>query len=257
MKWMALILFGGLGLAALIGGLVWGGKRYLLSRGGVHIGGTVVENYESLTTVRRDDRSNAREMEVSYYPVVEFTTQQGETIRFRGSTGSAVPDYEVGTPVEVLYDPRNPYGAQMADFSQLWLGPAVVTGAGLIAFIMGVGVFFLIGQADRDMAAAKQSMVQSMLLMKPGAVRINGTIRDVQALDGEDKGRFVFRCYAAVPGSNGQGEFRTEAFNFDPGPEFNGRPVEIILDPYDRNNYYVDLAPLLPEIVKHQRRPSP
>ena len=37
--------------------------------------------------------------------------------------------------------------------------------------------------------------------------------------------------------------------------EFNGRKVEIYLDPYDQTNYYVDLDPLLPEIVRRRAAP--
>ncbi len=118
---------------------MWGGKRYSLSRGGLHVKGRVVENSKSVTT------SSAGRDDVSYYPVVEFTTQKEEKIRFKGSTGMRTPEYEVGTPVDVLYNPANPNVAQMAVFSQLWLGPLVVTVLGLIMVSLGVGLYFVIG----------------------------------------------------------------------------------------------------------------
>jgi len=251
MKWMALLLFGGMGLGALIGGLLWGKKRFLLSRNGLPGRGKVIENYKSETTSRKNGYDTT---DISYYPVVEFRTRSGETIRFRGSTGSGVPDYEAGAPVDVLYDPEKPHEAQISAFSQFWLGPMVVTIVGLIMFILGVGSFFMIGESDREMDGAQRDAMRSMLMMDPNVVPLAGKITDVQALQGKDAGKYVFVCSAAPQGTDKQWEFRTESFNFDPGREFIGSDVKIFLDAHDQTNYHVNLDPLLPEIVKHQKR---
>lgn len=154
MKWAALLGFGGIGLIALISGLTWGWNRYALSSNGLRAQGRVVENHKSVSTTDSPPGGGSsgqirnKYTYVSYYPVVEFVTENGETIRFRGSTGSGVPDYEPGTPVEVIYDPAEPHSAQMTAFSQRWLGPLVVTCAGLVLIFMGIGGFFLIGEPN-------------------------------------------------------------------------------------------------------------
>lgn len=248
MKWMVLCIFGGLGLAALIGGLLWGAQRYALFSAGLQAKGRVVENYKSVYTgsdTRTDDTS------ISYYPVVEFQDAQGQTIRFRGSTGSGAPEYEVGTPVEVLYDRENPYNAQLAAFSHLWLGPVVVSVAGFIFLVMGVAVFFLIGSSDKSMDQMHRMMQREALAMRQDSIRISGTIRDVRA---REDGKYVYVCMALRPGGVMEEEFETDFFTFDPGIEFAGRTVTVYLDPFDPKNYYVELGPLLKEIVARHGR---
>lgn len=47
-----------------------------------------------------------------FYPMVEFQTAAGETIRFRGNIGTAfVPPYKVGNRVKVYYNPAQPRSA--------------------------------------------------------------------------------------------------------------------------------------------------
>jgi hypothetical protein len=43
-----------------------------------------------------------------FYPIVEFCTAEGQTIRFQGSTGSNPPAHRVGDKVQVRYDPQSP-----------------------------------------------------------------------------------------------------------------------------------------------------
>lgn len=50
MKWMALLIFGGIGLGALIGGAMWGLKRYPLLQNGLRAQGKVVAQDETTST---------------------------------------------------------------------------------------------------------------------------------------------------------------------------------------------------------------
>ena len=168
MKWMALFTVGGFGLFALVIGIVWGLKKYELFRSGLRTQGTIVDHYKCVSTSVGDPR-NRTGPDVSYFPVVEFRTVAGAAIRFRGATGSGVPDYETGSLVMVAYRPDNPQEAQIVNFSQLWLGPLVVIVAGLLFFLMGVGAFFLIGSSDRHLESA-QNIVRRQFLAPPDAV---------------------------------------------------------------------------------------
>ncbi len=141
MKWTTLLAGGGLGLALVAGGLVWGGRRFNLRQSGERTMGTVVENFESAKTEKVPGKTTSVQL-LTYYPVVEFSAA-GKTLRFRGSTGSDVPEYKVGASVGLIYSRENPSVAQIANFNQFWLGPLVLVLAGLIplGFIFGSFVF--------------------------------------------------------------------------------------------------------------------
>jgi hypothetical protein len=163
MKWMTLFIFGGLGLFALLAGVIWGFKRAEFLRSGVRAQGVVVDQFKSVSRAVDDEDRKARTgPNISYYPVVEFASARGEAIRFQGSTGSGVPEYEIGTRVIVVYQPNDPQQAKILSFSQFWLGPLVVSIAGLVFFSMGVGAFFLIGQSDRRMDGVQELIRQQM-----------------------------------------------------------------------------------------------
>lgn len=243
---MVLFIFGGMGLAALISGVVWGAKRISLYRNGLPAMGTVVENYESSSTDSDDHTS------VSYIPVVEFQTPDGQTHRFKGSTGSSSPDFEDGARVRLRYNPKNPSQAQLVNFSQFWLGPVVITAAGLIALFLGIGSFVvLFGDDNKGMFDPRAAMQRQFLSARSDAVRIEGRIKEVRE---KEKGKYVFVCKALRPGASFEDEFETDVFNFNPGIEFTGRPVTICLDPYKKGEYTVELGPLLMEIIKKQSR---
>ncbi|MDO9026245.1 MAG: DUF3592 domain-containing protein [bacterium] len=245
MKWMVLVIFGGMGLAALIGGLTWGAKRISLYRNGLSATGIVVETYQSISTDSDDNNS------VSYYPVVEFQTPDGQTHRFKGSTGSSSPDFEDGARVKLRYNPNDRSDAQLVNFSQFWLGPVVLTAAGLIALFLGVGSFVMLFGGDKDMASMRSLMERNFMTVRKDAVRIEGRIRQVRQ---KGKDQYVFVCKGLKPGASFEDEFESDIFNFDPGMEFSGRPVAICLDPYKKGEYTVDLGPLLMEIIKKQSR---
>jgi hypothetical protein len=121
------------GLALIIGGVFWGIRRYSLLRRGLRAEGTVVEQLVK----------DSAEQSTFYYPIVEFKTQGGETVRFRGGAGNAGgPQIQTGTTVDILYDPSKPSEAQINSFVQYWLGPLGVTVMGL--FIIGMGLFFFL-----------------------------------------------------------------------------------------------------------------
>lgn len=245
MKWMVLVLFGGMGLAALIGGVMWGAKRISLFRSGLPAVGKVVETYESTSTDIDDHTS------ISYYPVVEFQTPNGKVFRFKGSTGSSSPEFERGATVRLRYNPKDPSEAQLVNFSQFWLGPVVLTVAGVIALFLGVGSFFMLFGGDKDMASMRSLMERNFMSARKDVVRIEGRIKDVRE---KERGKYVLVCSALKPGAGWEEEFESDTFNFNPGIEFTGRPVTICLDPYNKGSYSIELGPLLMEIIKKQSR---
>jgi hypothetical protein len=77
-------------------------------------------------TVVAVSRETDSDGEVTFYPVVRFTTAHGKEIEFKSSTGSKPASHSTGDRVEVLYDPDDPSDAQLSGFLDLWLGPGVL-----------------------------------------------------------------------------------------------------------------------------------
>jgi hypothetical protein len=236
MKWVCLLAFGGVGLGALAAGLIWGSKRYQLHRNGVPVKGTVVELTETHST-ERDDSGRTRDT-TSIYPLVEFTPADGRPRRFRGSTGSSSPDYAVGQSVDVLYHREDPDNAQLADFSQFWLGPVAIMVFGLFFLAGGVGGFFLIADSDRTFGPQFHAKMNRGRLyeMKQG-VKLKGVVREVEHEDGE----WTLLVEASAPGAAPSVFLAPVAF--DPG-RVQGKPVEVYVDPQDKDAYYVHVDPL-------------
>lgn len=234
MKWIALLMFGTVGLIAFIGGGYWGYERFMLYQTGTTVVGTVVEEYRS---------SN------STYPVVEFAAGNGKTIRFHGSTGnSGAPDYEVGTQIKVLYDPANPAEAQIADFEQFWLGPLAVSIFGFLFLLAGIGSFFLVRNSDKTFGPAfRQRMDQVALEARGDGIRLKGTVAEVRRIDDEN---YVVVCRARLTSGNKEERFESAPIFFDPGRAIIGKPVDILVDPFDKSRHVVELQPLLDTLTR-------
>jgi len=247
-KWIALMMFGSVGLIAFIAGCVWGYQRLMLYQDGVSVQGVVVENTQTRS------RDSDGQTSVSYYPVVEFATQAGEKHRFTGSTGSGTADYEAGAKVSVRYDPRNPSSAQITDFAQFWLGPLGVGLFGFLFLVAGVGSFVLIKGSDETFGPQFQRKMDLVALSvgKEG-IRLDGQVDSVRKQAGKAGEEFVVVCRAALPGGISQQRFEAEPIFFNPGPWILGKSIEIYVDPRNKERYAVMLDPLLAKMQSEQR----
>ena len=137
MKWTGLI-FGSIGTVLFIAGCVWGYQRAVLYLEGAAAQGQVVE---ILKSSRRDG--------YSYRPVVEFLVGGEAKHRLIGSPGHGGPWYELGSTVKVLYDPKNPETAMIADFREFFQEPLFVGLIGLLLLAPSIVVLFLSRRASR------------------------------------------------------------------------------------------------------------
>jgi hypothetical protein len=83
--------------------------------------------------------SSSRKLRRGYSPVVEFTTESGDTVEFVSSTSSNPPDFTEGELVEVFYDPKSPRKAKINSFLTLWAGTIIVGFLGLNFSAIGIG----------------------------------------------------------------------------------------------------------------------
>jgi succinate dehydrogenase/fumarate reductase cytochrome b subunit len=86
-------------------------------------------------TVRQSRDSETQAINEYYYPVVEFDLPDGTPKRVQLSEGSWPPEYEVGQPVTVLYDPVKPLDARIKSTSSTilkWILPGITGIVGIV-----------------------------------------------------------------------------------------------------------------------------
>ena len=123
------------GVATQIGALLLLRRPLRQLRAGGTTQGIVVSNEESMYA------SAGGQPSLFFFPVVEFTTGEGRSIRFTSDSGRRIARPK-GSRVRVLYDPRNPEDASMATFSTLWMFPLVTALFGLPFLLAGLVALF-------------------------------------------------------------------------------------------------------------------
>ena len=108
----------------------------------VHTQGIVVDNFYSTT----NDNGT---VSGAYQPVVEFKLADGKSVRFTDGVGSLPPDYEVGSQVDVVYNPQNPKEANINSLKRVWLAPTIFIVVGLLPVIIAAVVMWKINNPKR------------------------------------------------------------------------------------------------------------
>jgi hypothetical protein len=239
MKWVPLLSFGLIGICLLLVGIVYAIKTCLLYRSGLHAKGKVAEMVQS----------RSADAEAGYL-VVDFQTESGQTIRFRGNpddAGSAT--LFVGATVEVLYPASNPHQARVTRIRELWQGSALIGLAGLVFFLFGFFGYRLVAHSDKVFASQEDDrrvFDRRMLYEGKLGIRIPGTVTEIQA----QKGGFVLVCRARMPDAKSDRTFVSTLLRFNPGNGLLQQPVDIYVHPRDRDSYYIHLDPLLAKVVE-------
>ncbi len=195
-----------------------------------HATGTVVDLF-------RDSDSDGT---VSNYPVVRFVTADGETIEFVSSTSSSFPVSESpGDRVEVLYDPDDPYGAQLSGVFHVWLPPAI--------FAI-IGTSFVVTAWRRRM---RMTSVADAEWLRGHGHRLNGDSPRVVTDSVEIDGSSPFRLEVDVHDVT-RDEVRvltSDPIWFDPTPHLeNRKTLDVFVDPARPERYLVDIS-FLPRLA--------
>jgi hypothetical protein len=226
-------LFAVVGLGLLIGGVVsiQHTRRFLATA--ISVPGVVTENvwHES---------SSGSSKSWAFYPRILFRTTGGQEISFITDSGSSPPAYRVNEPVTILYDPQQPYHASIRSFSDLWLGPTILCGLGIVFCSFGVVAVILKGISARKDAWLERNgrRIQAELTR----VELNTSLQ----VNGTNPYRIV--CQWLDPASNQMHIFHSANIWFDPTKYIPGKTLDVLVDPNRPHRYMVE-TPFLPKVV--------
>jgi len=250
-RWLALLVFGGVGLGMFIAGCVWGYESYVFSQVWVTTQGRVVEKGTSSDSE-------------THHPVVEFWSAGEKQHRFTATGGSSVA-YEVGATVSVLHDPGNPANARLADSKQTWQQPLALGLFGFVLLAGGIGSFFVLLHQERSDAMAKIRRENEVKRIMTEGNLLKGVVDSVRKEERSvgDKDdtygvhyydEYFIVCRATLRDGVTQERFEAAPIRLNPGPGILGKSVEIYVDPGDKTRYVVRLEPVLAELAKSKER---
>lgn len=140
-------------LPFLVIGLNEARKAQLMVRNYNTVSGTVIDN----DYMSRTDPQDISRIYWLYFPVVSFTTADGNLYIFTQGGGSDPPAYEVGEAVEVLYNPENPHDATISSWVNVWMVPMIFIAVGSLPILGLIGwSIWRYVRAERRFQAARQ-----------------------------------------------------------------------------------------------------
>ncbi len=83
------------------------------------------------------------ESDGAYAPVVNYEFD-GEIFTYESATYSNPSSFALGETVPLFLDPDNPYDILIDTFSERWLLPVILGGMGLVFFVIGMVVLFVL-----------------------------------------------------------------------------------------------------------------
>ena len=190
-------------------------------------------------TVVRLDRYRSRGS-TTYHPVVSFTDRNGEQIEFVSSAGGSVINYSRNERVEVLYLPHQPEQAKLNSFSDLWGGPSMMGGMGILFFAVGAGIFL----AGMLRARREQYLRRFGVPLQTEFIEVEINRSVWESYRGHP---FCVVTRWESPHTPEILYFRSGDLWFDPSNYLRNQPITVFVDRKNHERYYVDLSFLQPE----------
>jgi len=122
----------GLGIVAVLGGLIWLYFQHDLMQNGQRVEGTIIDYIQRANDHPEDSLKRA------YYPAFRYQDQVGKQYTLTSSVGFMSGYFHAPVKVAVIYDRRNPGEAQLASAHYFWLLPVVITVFGLALIAHGL-----------------------------------------------------------------------------------------------------------------------
>jgi hypothetical protein len=229
-----LLAFVALGVGLLVGSAFTYRSTRAFLRTAVPAEGTVVAYAES--------RSSKGEL--SYYPIVAFTPQDGAKVEFQASSGGRSRG-PLGERVAVLYDPRNPHRAEIHSFMALWFLTVLLLALG--AVFAGIGTALLVAFGRQGWSPGRAEVER----LRTEGRRLTATFQDVIVdRSTEVNGRSPYRIVAhwQDPASGAVHVFESEPVWFNPEDYIPSAGIEVYVDPERMTRYHMDTS-FLPRLA--------
>lgn len=190
-------------------------------------------------TITDLDISVSEDKSRTYFPIIQFTTQENQQVEFRSSMGSSSYRGSIGQSIDVLYNPANPNDA-IIDSTFGVYGLSIILGifGGVFTLIGGVPVVFGI--------ASKKKSTRLLREGTPVQVKITGVEENTMI---QINKRSPYQIIADVhdKDTNTIKRYKSENIYFDPSPYIDRENVTVYIDKSNSSKYYMDIS-FLPKL---------
>jgi len=217
-------IFAVIGVGMLAGDAYYANSEWTFVQQAQKAQGTVLELVRHV--------SSGRNRSVTYAPRVRFILPDGSSHEFTSTMSSSDPDYSVGEPIKILYDPTKPDEAEVDSFFAIWGGPAILGFLGLTFAAIGAGSLFVIFRRRKYCAYLMQSGMR--ITATGGSVERDCSVR----VNGQCAWRIV--CEADYNGEHRT--FKSDRLWKDPTEFVRDKQVTIAIDPANTKKYCVDTS---------------
>lgn len=169
-----------------------------------------------------------------YYPVVRFETDRGQTIEFKGSTGSSPPSYKVGQDIKVIYSPKDPYRPEIDSLFSIWFGFIILCGLGVIFSGIGLTVFGVQFYTKQKNEWLQQN--GRRLVTEYQGVALNTS----ESVNGNHPYQIISQWLN--PETNEIHVFKSQNIMFNPESYIADKKITVYVDPQNLRRFYMDTA---------------
>ncbi|MTC71622.1 MULTISPECIES: DUF3592 domain-containing protein [Providencia] len=180
------------------------------------------------------DVSVSEDKSKSYFPIIEFTTQDNQKIEFRSSMGSSSYRGSIGQSIDVLYDPTNPHDAVINSFFGIY-ALSIFCGIFGVVFTLIGGVPFAFGMVG------KKKNTRLLREGTPIQVKITG-VEENTMIQINKQSPYQILADVHDKSTNTIKRYKSENIYFDPSPYIDRETVTIYLDKNNANKYYMDIS---------------
>lgn len=173
-----------------------------------------------------------------YTPVVRYVPRRGDTLTYQPTWSSSFM-YPIGQRVPVYFNPNRPEEAEIKSFTAQWFGT-------MISFLLGA-VYGGIGGGMLLHAERKRRLMK--WLKQPGnAECVKASIISVRKNTSYSENNihpFHITCQWTQSATKRTFLFKSENMWFDPTPYLTSEMIDVLINPQNPRQYWVDISFLL------------